>query len=128
MGDAQVLREAGGIPDVDPSGKGLKPAPGDRELLLEGGAEGIDLGGRRVVVHGSTLSCSGSTLRSVGEVLEVLDELHLELEERSVVRVVPQVNRGVEPHPLADGIEAFEDELRFGAGEVFHGSSITFRG
>ena len=39
-----MLGEAGGIPDVDPAGEGLEPAPGDRKLLLERGAEGADLG------------------------------------------------------------------------------------
>ena len=78
--------------------------------------------------HGSTLSFRGRTLRSVGEVLQVLDELHLEIDERSVARVVLQVDRSVEPHPLPDGVEAFEDELRFGAGEVFHGPILSLPG
>jgi len=58
----------------------------------------------------------------------VLDELHLELEERTVVQVIAEVDRGVEPHPLADGIETFEDELRFGAGELFHGPTLSCSG
>jgi len=92
------------------------------ECLIE--AIEVDL----VEFHGSTLPRSGVTLHSVGKILQVLDELHLELEERPVVRIVAEVDGGVQTHPLPDGVEAFEDELRFGAGEVFHGSSIPRSG